>query len=131
VARWLSGNERFRRLDELTERQGWVVVAITRLVPLFPFNLLNYGFGLTRVRFLTYVLVSWVCMIPGTILFVVGTDTVVTGIREGRIPWALLGVLAGAIVVVGAVVRLARRRLQEGEEAGEKELPAPGGDGDE
>jgi uncharacterized membrane protein YdjX (TVP38/TMEM64 family) len=117
IARWLRGNERFRRLDALTERQGWIIVAITRLVPLFPFNLLNYGFGLTRVRFVTYVFFSWLCMIPGTILYVVGSDTVSTGISEGRVPWPLVGVLAAAIALLALLVRGARRRLRKSEEA--------------
>ena len=54
VARF-SHQESFQRLDRMTEERGAVIVALTRLIPLFPFNLLNYGFGLTRVRFGTYV----------------------------------------------------------------------------
>jgi uncharacterized membrane protein YdjX (TVP38/TMEM64 family) len=121
VARWLSDNERFARLDTMTERQGWLIVAITRLVPIFPFNLLNYGFGLTRVPFLTYVIVSWLCMLPGTVLFVVGADTVVTGIREGHIPWALVGVVVTTIVVLAVIVRQARRHLRESGEGDPQE----------
>ena len=111
VARWLSGKEKFQRLDRLTETHGAVIVAITRLVPLFPFNLLNYGFGLTRVRFWTYVFISWLCMIPGTVLYVVGTDAVVTAVREGRVPWVLVGVVALVAVALALVVRQAGRRI--------------------
>ena len=111
VARSMAASEKFRRLDELTERQGWIVVAITRLVPLFPFNLLNYGFGLTRVPFLTYVLVSWVCMLPGTVLYVVGTDAVVTGMKEGRVPWPLVIVVVVVLALLAVIVRHARRRM--------------------
>jgi pyruvate/2-oxoglutarate dehydrogenase complex dihydrolipoamide dehydrogenase (E3) component len=46
AANWLGKNEKFRQLDQLTERHGAIIVALTRLVPIFPFNLLNYGFGL-------------------------------------------------------------------------------------
>ena len=67
AARWLAKNERFQKLDRMTEQHGWIIVLLTRLVPIFPFNLLNYGFGLTGVRFRTYVLWSWIGMIPGTI----------------------------------------------------------------
>lgn len=112
VARWLSRNEKFRRLDELTEEHGAIIVALTRLVPIFPFNLLNYGFGLTRVRFWTYVFWSWLCMLPGTVLYVVGADALIKGIAQGKVPWALIGVMAVAGVVLAMLVRHARRRLR-------------------
>ena len=76
MVNWLGKNEKFQRLDRLTEEQGAIIVALTRLVPIFPFNLLNYGFGLTRVPFWTYVFWSWLCMLPGIVLFVVGADAV-------------------------------------------------------
>lgn len=116
VVDWLSSKERFRRLDRLTERHGAIIVALTRLVPLFPFNLLNYGFGLTRVRFWTYVFWSWLCMLPGTILYVVGADAFFKALSQGRIPWALIVVLAAAALVLGALIRYARKRLQVEEE---------------
>ncbi len=112
VARWLSTKEKFRKLDKLTEEHGAIIVALTRLVPIFPFNLLNYGFGLTRVRFWTYVFWSWLCMLPGTVLYVVGADAVIKGIAQGRMPWLLIIVLALAAVVLTLLVRFARRRLQ-------------------
>ncbi len=52
------------------EEEGAKFIVTTRLIPLFPFNLLNYAFGLTRIKFWTYVLLSWVCMIPGTFAYV-------------------------------------------------------------
>jgi len=113
IEKWLEGNEKFRKLDELTARHGDIMVAITRLVPIFPFNLLNYGFGLTRVPFRTYVLWSFVCMLPGTILYVVGTAAVVEGIREGKVPWILVVVVTmilGIIIILG---RKARKKLEE------------------
>jgi len=56
-----------RRLKEGVEKEGWRFVAFVRLVPLFPFNLLNYALGLTRIRFRDYVIASYVCMLPGAI----------------------------------------------------------------
>jgi uncharacterized membrane protein YdjX (TVP38/TMEM64 family) len=113
VARWLADNEKFARLDGMTERYGAVMVAITRLVPLFPYTLLNYGFGLTRVRFRTYVMWSWLCMLPGTVLYVVGADAVTRGLAEGRVPWALVGVVAATAVALTLVVRRVRRTLTD------------------
>ncbi len=112
VVKWLEKNEKFQRLDRLTEEHGAIIVALTRLVPIFPFNLLNYGFGLTRVPFWTYVFWSWLCMLPGSILYVVGSDAIFRAVAEGRIPWPLVGVLLVAIVVLAVLVRTARKKLQ-------------------
>ncbi len=121
VARWVSKKEKFKRLDELTEEHGAVIVALTRLVPIFPFNLLNYGFGLTRVPFWTYVFWSWLCMVPGTILYVVGADAITKGIAEGKIPWVLIGVVVVVIAILTVLVRYARKRLQTEKASGESE----------
>ena len=113
TARWISKNERLRQLDLLTERHGAVIVAITRLIPLFPFNLLNYAFGLTRVPFGTYVFWSWLCMLPGTVLYVVGADALTKGVMQGSIPWPLVGVLAGVALLLVFLTRFARKKLGE------------------
>lgn len=87
-------------------------MALTRLVPIFPFNLLNYGFGLTRVPFWTYLLWSWFCMLPGTALYVVGEDAFTKGLAQGKVPWSLMGALAGVAVILTFLVRAARKKLQ-------------------
>ena len=115
TGKWLASKETFRKLDKMTEEQGAIIVALTRLVPIFPFNLLNYGFGLTRVRFWTYVFWSWLCMLPATVLFVVGADAVTKAISQGEIPWPLVGTLAVVAVLLAVVVRFARMRLQRNE----------------
>ncbi|MEO8198575.1 MAG: TVP38/TMEM64 family protein, partial [Thermoanaerobaculia bacterium] len=119
VERWLADNERFAKLDAMVEKHGAIVVAITRLVPIFPFNLLNYGFGLTKVGLGTYVFWSWLCMLPGTVLYVVGADAVTRGLAEGRVPWALVGVVVVALAILALVVRRARRVLAQREAAAE------------
>lgn len=111
IAHWLSTNEKFRRLDQLTEEHGAIIVALTRLVPILPFNVLNYGFGLTRVPFWTYVFWSWLCMLPGTILYVVGADTLTQGIAQGEVPWVLIGAMAGGGVLLKAVTLVVSARV--------------------
>jgi uncharacterized membrane protein YdjX (TVP38/TMEM64 family)/rhodanese-related sulfurtransferase len=68
---WVSRRtgERVGRLIKGVEEEGWRFVAFVRLVPLFPFNLVNYAFGLTRIRFAEYVLASFVCMAPGALAY--------------------------------------------------------------
>ncbi len=112
IAHWMARSERFSRLDAMTEKHGAIIVAVTRLVPLFPFNLLNYGFGLTRVRLGTYVVWSWLCMLPMTVLYVVGTDAVFTGLAGGTVPWGLVAVAAAAIALTAVLVIIVRKYMK-------------------
>src|SRR5260370_35594348 len=70
IAKKLEGNAKFRAIDEAVGREGWKIVALTRLSPGFPFNLLNYAFGLTNVGLRDYVVASWSGTLPSTILYV-------------------------------------------------------------
>jgi uncharacterized membrane protein YdjX (TVP38/TMEM64 family) len=70
VAAKIESNQKFRALDEAVAREGWKIVGLTRLSPVFPFNLLNYAFGLTRVSLRDYFFASWVGMLPGTVMYV-------------------------------------------------------------
>ncbi len=115
VVKRFSHKKAFQRLDRMTEERGAVIVALTRLIPLFPFNLLNYGFGLTRVRFGTYVFWSWLCMSPGIVVYVAGTDTVVQFLMGGEVPGVALGLLGIGVVVLAVLVRVARRKLKGAE----------------
>lgn len=105
-------NEKFRRLDLMTREHGSIIVAITRLIPLFPFTLLNYGFGLTGVAFWTYVFWSWLCMLPMTVVFVLGADAVARAASEGRIPWVLIALIAATIGIIIVLVRQARKKIK-------------------
>ncbi|MDH4100302.1 MAG: TVP38/TMEM64 family protein [Nitrospirota bacterium] len=67
VEKTLSG--RLKTIRDGVDREGWKFLAFTRLVPLFPFNLLNYAFGLTRIPLLQYVVVSAVSMLPGAAVY--------------------------------------------------------------
>jgi uncharacterized membrane protein YdjX (TVP38/TMEM64 family) len=93
------------RLIEGVEAEGWRFVAFTRLVPLFPFNLLNYALGLTRIPFLHYVLATAVCMAPAALAFTglgfAGREAVAGG--EGLIQTGLI-----ALALVAAVAFLPR-----------------------
>jgi uncharacterized membrane protein YdjX (TVP38/TMEM64 family)/rhodanese-related sulfurtransferase len=70
-ADWMArrAGERMQRLTDGVAAEGWRFVAFVRLVPLFPFNLLNYALGLTRIAFSHYVLASWVFMLPGAFAY--------------------------------------------------------------
>ncbi len=121
VAQRFSKNEKFHRLDQMTQDHGSIIVAITRLVPLFPFSLLNYGFGLTHVPLKTYVFWSWICMFPGTVLFVVGADAVTKAVSEGQVPWALILIFVITVVIITLLVKHIRKTLKAKEIEGTNE----------
>jgi uncharacterized membrane protein YdjX (TVP38/TMEM64 family) len=100
VSKWLENNPRFQRLDDLIENHGTIIVIITRLVPLFPFNILNYGFGLTKIPFKTYILWSTIGMIPGTVVFVGGSDAIYQSLTTGRIPLELTILIISMILLI-------------------------------
>lgn len=111
----------FRSLDDTIAREGWKMVALLRLSPIVPFNLINYILGLTSVSPLTYISASLVCMLPGTAAFVylgslAGSLTeAISGQREYTpIQWALLilGLLATFVMSIW-IARIARRTLQK------------------
>ncbi len=121
VSKKIEGNTKFKAIDEAVGREGWKIVGLTRLSPAFPFNLLNYAFGLTRVSLRDYFFASWIGMMPGTVMYVyfgslagdlaaVGTGQRATSTAE----WALrvVGLLATVAVTV-YVTRVARRALQQ------------------
>lgn len=113
VSKWLASNERYRRLDDLTKKHGMIMVAVARLIPFFPYNIINYAFGLTAVSFRTYLFWSWLCMLPGTIVFVVGADAIKIALATGQIPWLLVIVIAIAAVATIILTLAANRYLRK------------------
>ncbi|EAW39060.1 TVP38/TMEM64 family protein [Lyngbya sp. PCC 8106] len=121
VAKKIAGNQKFKAIDEAVAREGWKIVGLTRLSPIFPFNLLNYSFGLTKVSLRDYVVASWIGMIPGTIMYVyIGSlaGELATLALEERSKttgeWILYGVgLVATVAVTVYVTKIARQALNE------------------
>jgi uncharacterized membrane protein YdjX (TVP38/TMEM64 family) len=72
-------NKALQKIDDGVKEQGWRMLMITRLVPIFPFNAQNYVYGLTKISLPTYIIVSWICMLPATIAFNFAAGSVRTG----------------------------------------------------
>ncbi|MEN8169798.1 MAG: TVP38/TMEM64 family protein [Pseudomonadota bacterium] len=92
---------RTKQLKDGVEAEGWRFVAFVRLVPLFPFNILNYALGLTRIKLSHYIITSYICMLPGgfayTYLGYAGREAVAGGeglIQKGLLALALLAVVS-------------------------------------
>ena len=70
VAKQIESQPKFQAIDSAVAREGWKIVGLTRLSPVFPFVFLNYAFGVTQVSLRDYVLASWIGMMPGTVMYV-------------------------------------------------------------
>ncbi len=138
VEKKVGANPRFAAIDGAVGREGLKIVLLTRLSPVFPFNLLNYGFGLTKVKFWQYALASWVGMLPGTVMYVylgsalgsladAAAGKVEGGAAQRGFFW--IGLLI-AVVVAVFVARVARRALRESIAANAHEGGQSPGDGE-
>ena len=121
IERRIAGNDKFAAIDRAIAGQGFKIVLLLRLSPVFPFNLLNYGLGLTKVRFSDYIMAA-IGMIPGTFLYVyygklAGDVASLAGgasVEKGPGYWAVLGLgLMATLIVTILVTRVARRALVE------------------
>ena len=110
VERWMAPHPALGRMDRAVARHGWRIVMITRLVPIFPFNLQNYAYGLTSITFRAYVVTSIVCMLPATVAYTVAAGAIVTGAWDVRRMVLLLGAAGALLVVLSLLPRWLRGR---------------------
>lgn len=121
VARWAEANPKFAALDRAIGREGFKMVLLARLSPVFPFNLLNYLLGLTTVRTGSYVLANLIGMLPGTFLYVYVGATARDAVSGGagnlgawKLVLRIVGLLA-TVAVVALVTNIARRAMAQAE----------------
>lgn len=91
-------------------QRGWVFVAMTRLIPFFPYILLNYAFGLTRIHFFEYLLTSWICMFPHTVAFVFFSSSILH-LLQGKLSlelWIGLG-----LIILVALIPFVYRKFRK------------------
>jgi uncharacterized membrane protein YdjX (TVP38/TMEM64 family) len=118
-----KGNDKFQRIDKAIGKEGVKLIFLLRLSPVIPFNLSNYFYGLTSVKFWPYVLASWVGMIPGTFLYVyigiagrAAVSAAATGeaVERGWQYWTFVSVgLAATVTVTVWLTKIARDALQK------------------
>jgi rSAM/selenodomain-associated transferase 2 len=114
VAQHIAARPRFNALDAVTRTDGFMIVLLARLSPLIPYNLLNYGLSITAVRFLDYVLATWIGMLPATVLYVYTGSLAKSfsiSTSAGRAPsWAAHSLLAIGLAATVALTLLIARR---------------------
>jgi uncharacterized membrane protein YdjX (TVP38/TMEM64 family) len=136
VAAIAQRNEKFREIDSAIGKQGAKLIFLLRLSPVIPFNLSNYLYGLTGVKFWPYVLASWIGMMPGTFLYVyIGTagKAAVSAAAGGEAVqqawqyWTFMTVgLAATIILTIWVTKIARDALRNTKEANLDGHASPG-----
>lgn len=123
IAAKLQHYPKFGAIDKAISESGWQIVALLRLSPAVPFNLQNYLYGLTGIRFWTYLLTSWLAMLPGTFLYVylghIARESLQAAAGGAERPrsvaeWAML--IVGLLATIGVTVyitSLARKALRQ------------------
>jgi len=116
VAQWAGKYPRFGAIDRAIGEGGWKIVALLRLSPAIPFNVQNYLYGLTPIRFWPYVIASWLAMLPGTFLYVYLGHITRAALGQQRdrtvLEWVFLGIgLLATVIVTVYIARLARSKI--------------------
>ncbi len=119
VDKKLETQPKFKAIDRAIAKEGWKIVGLLRLAPIFPFILLNYGLGVTQVSLKDYFFASWIGMIPGTIMYVylgslAGNLATLgsSGQQSSPVQWIIriIGLLATVAVTV-YVTKVAQKAL--------------------
>ena len=115
VGRKIAAHPRFAAIEQAVTGEGWRIVFLTRLCPLFPFFLLNYAYGLTRVSLVPYIWATWLGIMPGSLLFVyIGSLANSANKSNTTADWVKTGfVLITAVFAVVYITKVARRALDK------------------
>jgi uncharacterized membrane protein YdjX (TVP38/TMEM64 family) len=130
ISQKIAGNQKFQAIDQAVGKEGFKIVLLTRLSPIFPFNLLNYGLGVTGVSLKDYVLGS-LGMIPGTIMYVyigslagsiatIGSETQPDANPIAQWTIRIIGFIA-TVAVTLYITKIARKALDESIDTGEEQ----------
>ncbi|KTD47073.1 putative integral inner membrane protein [Legionella rubrilucens] len=127
---WLAHKKglRHNRLIQGVEKRGWQFVALLRLVPLVPFNLVNYGLGMTRIRLSHYLLTTLIFLAPGEVIYTycghAGMDALINAHSIYSYAWPLFSLIA--CLGVGLVIKLKWRSQHAGKVQPGSPLSMPG-----
>lgn len=110
VEGWAKKSDYFKKIDKGVKNQGFRIIIITRLVPIFPFNLQNFLYGLTDISFFTYVILSWICMLPATIVFTFSAGAISSGQSLGKI-FTYLAIASIFFVILSFIPSYIKRKM--------------------
>ncbi len=122
IQRWISRRPHWQEFDHAIARKGWKIVLLTRLSPILPSSVLNYGFSCTKIQFTQYVLFSWLGMLPVIAFYVyLGAFGSALFQKQQGPQWLILQGLGLAVTIATAfyTTRLAKRAIAQAETAEE------------
>jgi uncharacterized membrane protein YdjX (TVP38/TMEM64 family) len=103
VNRWISQRPHWGEFDRAVARKGWKIVFLTRLSPIVPSNVLNYGFSLTKINFWQYLFVSWLAMLPVIGLYVYLASVGINLLSGNSDPKQVIASIIGLVTAVMAI----------------------------
>nr|WP_290222151.1 TVP38/TMEM64 family protein [Trichocoleus desertorum] len=120
IKKWLAKNPKFLELDKAIARKGWKIILLTRLSPILPSSLLNYGFSCTKVKFRDYFIFTWIGMLPVVSFYVYLGSFGFRMFGKSGTPENLLIQLAGLLATIATALyttRVAQQALRQAEES--------------
>jgi uncharacterized membrane protein YdjX (TVP38/TMEM64 family) len=102
-------NPMFQKIDDGVKREDWRMVMFTRLVPVFPFNIQNFAYGLTGIRFWTFAIVSGICMLPVIAAYVFAGGSLISGRGDAKKTLIYLAVGGALFVLISFLPKLIRK----------------------
>ncbi|TDT72600.1 putative membrane protein YdjX (TVP38/TMEM64 family) [Hypnocyclicus thermotrophus] len=102
----VKDNDTFQKIEEGVKKNGWRILLITRLVPIFPFNLQNYIYGLTNIKFVMYAILSSILIIPGSAVYVLSSGAIASGEGISKKNIILIAVAAIIFVILSFIPKL-------------------------
>ena len=110
VESWKEDHERIQYLDDGVEKHGWRMLLITRLVPVFPFSLQSYAYGLTKIGLGTYVLLTAACITPGVAVYTFAGGSLATARENLTQTFVYLGIAAVLFVLISLIPGWLKKR---------------------
>lgn len=99
----------FKKIDEGVKKQGWRILITTRLIPIFPFNVQNYIYGLTSIGFWQYSILSTIFIIPGTAAYTLSAGAIVSGEGLSTKNLTYLGIGAFCFVFISLIPKFLKK----------------------
>lgn len=111
IEKKFGNTEVFKKINKGVETDGWFILAITRFLPIFPFGIQNYVYGLTSINFLQYAILSTLFILPGSSVFVILAGAVASGdtAKAGKMAVAASLILLGLIVVTKLIAKKVKK----------------------
>ncbi len=111
VENWINENDKIKKIDRGVKKHGWRMVVITRTVPFFPFNLQNFAYGLTDIRYSTYIIITGVCMIPCNIIYTFFGYSILNGQMNVKKIFMYIGIVSIIFVISSLIPKWVNRKV--------------------